>query len=125
MVLDVRFQLSIAVGTPLHPIKEGEGQAPARHPELPCPLKKESRTQEVMHDGENLEEDYGGPVRGCCPYLWGCKSAKSVVKIELMDRYLCGYPDDALITTGKVRDMNQGGRLRPIPNGEVINFLNE
>jgi len=82
-------------------------------------------------DGENLEEDYGGPVRGFCPYLWGYKSAKSVVKIELMDRYISGfweqrgYPDDALITAGKVRDMNRGGRLRPIPNGEVIRFLDE
>jgi DMSO/TMAO reductase YedYZ molybdopterin-dependent catalytic subunit len=82
-------------------------------------------------DGENLEEDYGGPVRGFCPYLWGYKSAKSVVKIELMDQYVSGfweqrgYTDDALITAGKVRDMNQGGRLRPIPNGEVIRFLDE
>jgi DMSO/TMAO reductase YedYZ molybdopterin-dependent catalytic subunit len=82
-------------------------------------------------DGENLEEDYGGPVRGFCPYLWGYKSAKSVVKIELMDRSISGfweqrgYPDDALITAGKVRDMNQGGRLRSIPNGEVIRFLDE
>jgi DMSO/TMAO reductase YedYZ molybdopterin-dependent catalytic subunit len=82
-------------------------------------------------DGEYLEEDYGGPVRGFCPYLWGYKSAKSVVKVELMDRYLSGfweqrgYPDDALIKAGKVRDMNQGGRLRPIPNGEVIRFLDD
>ena len=82
-------------------------------------------------DGEFLDEDYGGPVRGFCPYLWGYKSAKSVVKIELMDRYVSGfweqrgYPDDALITAGKVRDMNQGGRLRFIPNGEVIRFLDE
>jgi DMSO/TMAO reductase YedYZ molybdopterin-dependent catalytic subunit len=82
-------------------------------------------------DEEYLEEDYGGPVRGFCPYLWGYKSAKSVVKIELMDQYVSGfweergYPDDALITAGKVRDMNQGGRLRPIPNGEVIRFLDE
>jgi len=82
-------------------------------------------------DDEYLEEDYGGPVRGFCPYLWGYKSAKSVVKVELMDRYVSGfweqrgYPDDALITAGKVRDMNQGGRLRPIPNGEVIRFLDD
>ncbi len=82
-------------------------------------------------DGELLEEDYGGPVRGFCPYLWGYKSAKSVVKIELMDHYVSGfweqrgYPDEALITAGKVRDMNQGGRLRPIPDGEVIRFLDE
>jgi DMSO/TMAO reductase YedYZ molybdopterin-dependent catalytic subunit len=82
-------------------------------------------------DSEYLEEDYGGPVRGFCPYLWGYKSAKSVVKIELMDHYISGfweqrgYPDDALITAGKVRDMNQGGRLRSIPSGEVIWFLDE
>jgi DMSO/TMAO reductase YedYZ molybdopterin-dependent catalytic subunit len=82
-------------------------------------------------DGECLEEDYGGPVRGFCPYLWGYKSAKSVVNVELMDRYISGfweqrgYPDDALITAGKVRDLNQGGRLRSIPNGEVIRFLDE
>ena len=82
-------------------------------------------------DDEVLEEDYGGPVRGFCPYLWGFKSAKSVVKIELTDRYepgfweQRGYTDEALITAGKVRDMNQGGRLRPIPNGEVIRFLDE
>jgi DMSO/TMAO reductase YedYZ molybdopterin-dependent catalytic subunit len=82
-------------------------------------------------DSEYLEEDYGGPVRGFCPYLWGYKSAKSVVKVELIDHYISGfweqrgYPDDALITAGKVRDMNQGGRLRSIPNGEVIRFLDE
>jgi len=82
-------------------------------------------------DGEYLDEDYGGPVRGFCPYLWGYKSAKSVIKVELMDRYISGfweqrgYPDNALITAGKVRDMNQGGRLRPIPDGEVIQFLDD
>ena len=82
-------------------------------------------------DGELLEEDYGGPVRIFCPYLWGYKSAKSVVKIELMDHYVSGfwekrgYTDDGLITAGKVRDMNEGGRVRPIPDGEVVTFLDE
>jgi len=82
-------------------------------------------------DGESLEEDYGGPVRVFCPYLWGYKSAKSVVKIELMDHYISGfwekrgYTDDGLITAGKVRDMNEGGRVRPIPDGEIISFLDE
>ena len=82
-------------------------------------------------DGEYLEEDYGGPVRVLCPYLWGYKSAKSVVEIELMDHYesgfweRLGYPDDAEIEAGKVRDMNSGGKIRPIPAGEVIHFLDE
>ena len=82
-------------------------------------------------DGESLEEDYGGPIRVFCPYLWGYKSAKSVVKIELMDYYIPGfwekrgYTDDAVIEAGMVRDMNQGGKIRPIPDGEVINFIDE
>jgi methionine sulfoxide reductase catalytic subunit len=82
-------------------------------------------------DGEYLDEDYGGPVRVLCPYLWGYKSAKSVVAVEIMDHYISGfwerlgYPDDAEIEAGKVRDMNSGGRLRPIPAGEVIRFLDE
>ena len=42
-------------------------------------------------DYEYLEEDYGGPVRGSCPYLWGYKSAKSVVKVGCMDRYISGF----------------------------------
>lgn len=98
------------------------------------PLKIALRERTLLayeFDGEYLEEDYGGPVRGFCPYLWGYKSAKSVVRIELMDRYVSGfwemrgYPDEALITAGKVRDMNSGGRVRPIPDGEVIRFLDE
>lgn len=82
-------------------------------------------------DDEYLEEDYGGPVRAFVPYLWGYKSAKSVIKIELMDHYVSGfweqrgYTDDAWIEAGMVRDMNAGGRVRPIPDGEVIKFLDE
>jgi len=92
---------------------------------------KEKTLLAYEFDSEYLDEDYGGPVRGFCPYLWGYKSAKSVVKIELMDSYVSGfweqrgYPDDAFITAGKVRDMNQGGHIRPIPDGEVLSFLDE
>lgn len=81
-------------------------------------------------DEEMLEEDYGGPIRVFCPYLWGYKSAKSVIKVELTTDYVSGfweirgYPDDAEIRAGRVRDMNSG-RTRPIPDGEVIGFLDE
>ncbi|HME46370.1 MAG TPA: molybdopterin-dependent oxidoreductase [Syntrophorhabdales bacterium] len=93
--------------------------------------RKERMLLAYEFDGEYLEEDYGGPVRGFCPYLWGYKSAKSVLKLELMDHYISGfweqrgYPDEAYIEAGKVRDMNEGGRVRPIPAGEVIRFLDE
>jgi len=91
-------------------------------------LKKKSLLA-YEFDGEPLEEDYGGPVRGFIPYLWGYKSAKSVIRVDFMDHYLSGfweqrgYPDEAMITPGMVRDMNEGGRLRRIPEGEVLEFL--
>ena len=95
--------------------------------------RKERMLLAYEFDGEYLEEDYGGPVRGFCPYLWGYKSAKSVLKLELMDHYVPGfweqrgYSDEAHIEAGKVkvRDMNAGGKIRPISAGEVIGFLDE
>ena len=79
-------------------------------------------------DGEPLDADYGGPVRVFCPYLWGYKSAKSVVAVRLVDHSVPGfwevrgYPDDAQIKPGHVLDVNTGRRRR-IPAGEVIEFL--
>ena len=79
-------------------------------------------------DGEPLDADYGGPVRGFCPYLWGYKSAKSVVAVMLVDRSIPGYwevrgyPDAAQIEAGRVHDVNTH-RWRHIPGGEVIEFL--
>lgn len=90
---------------------------------------KERSLLSYQFDDEPLEEDYGGPVRGFIPYLWGYKSAKSVVRVDFMDHYLSGfweqrgYTDDAAITAGMVRDMNDGGRLRRIAGGEVVEFL--
>jgi len=80
-------------------------------------------------DSELLTEDYGGPVRAFVPYLWGYKSAKSVVKIELLDKYIPGfwekrgYTDDAEIEAGPCRDINEGGKLKRIPDGEVTGFV--
>ncbi len=79
-------------------------------------------------DGELLTEDYGGPIRAFIPYLWGYKSAKSIVKIELMGHYvpgyweLRGYTDGAEIEAGPMRDINDGGKMKRIPDGEVIEF---
>lgn len=80
-------------------------------------------------DGEQLNEDFGGPIRAFIPYLWGYKSAKSIVRIELMDYYipgfweLRGYTDSAEIEAGACRDINDGGIIKQIPAGEVIRFL--
>jgi sulfoxide reductase catalytic subunit YedY len=79
-------------------------------------------------DGEPLDADYGGPVRVFCPYLWGYKSAKSVIGVTLEDHStpgyweVRGYPDEAQITAGRVHDVNTH-TWRHIPSGEVIEFL--
>jgi len=79
-------------------------------------------------DGEPLDSTYGGPVRIFCPYLWGYKSAKSVVAISLEDHSIPGYwevrgyPDDAQITARRVLDVNTQ-RWRHILGGEVVEFL--
>jgi len=92
---------------------------------------KEKTLLAYEFDGELLDEDYGGPVRIFCPYLWGYKSAKSVVEVIFSKDYVSGYwenrgyTDEAHITAGGVRDMNSGGKVRPIPDGEVIKFLDE
>jgi len=98
---------------------------------VPLEIARKERTLLAYEfEGEYLEEDYGGPVRVFCPYLWGYKSAKSVIRVELMDHYVSGYweergyPDEAEIEPGKVRDLNSG-RVRPIPAGEVVRFLDE
>lgn len=77
-------------------------------------------------NGVYLSEDYGGPVRVFCPYLWGYKSAKSVVKIELTDYYIHGfwetrgYTDSAEIEAGIIYDINDNRKGKWIDGGEVI-----
>jgi len=79
-------------------------------------------------DGQPLDADYGGPVRIFCPYLWGYKSAKSVVAISLEERSIPGYwevrgyPDGAQIKPRRILDVNSG-KWRRIPGGEVIEFV--
>ncbi|GAB1468111.1 hypothetical protein MASR2M64_08170 [Candidatus Cloacimonadota bacterium] len=80
-------------------------------------------------DKEYLNEDYGGPLRAFIPYLWGYKSAKSVVRMELIDHYipgfweLRGYTDSGEIEAGACRDINDGGKIKQIPGGEVLRFV--
>lgn len=81
-------------------------------------------------DDELLDENYGGPLRAFIPYLWGYKSAKSIVKIELMEHYvpgfweLRGYTDSGQIEAGPCRDINDGGKLKEIAGeDEVTGFI--
>jgi DMSO/TMAO reductase YedYZ molybdopterin-dependent catalytic subunit len=95
------------------------------------PLEVASRERTMLaydFDGEPLDPDYGGPVRIFCPYLWGYKSAKSVVALKLVDHSISGfwetrgYPDSAQIKPRRIYDVNSG-RWRRIPGGEVTEFL--
>lgn len=79
-------------------------------------------------EGDPLSADYGGPVRAFCPYLWGYKSAKSVVAINLVDHSIPGfweergYPNGAEIKPRVVLDVNSG-EYRRIEAGEVRGFV--
>ena len=79
---------------------------------------KEKSLLATSFDGEDLTEDYGGPIRALIPYLWGYKSAKSIVKIQLMDYYipgfweLRGYTDAAELEEGPCRDINDEGVIK-------------
>ncbi|MFO8145540.1 MAG: molybdopterin-dependent oxidoreductase [Candidatus Syntrophosphaera sp.] len=79
-------------------------------------------------DGEFLDEDYGGPVRAFIPYLWGYKSAKSVIKIELMEYYVPGfwekrgYTDSGEVEAGPCRDINAGGEIKQIKGPGEVEF---
>lgn len=97
---------------------------------IPIEIARKERTLLAWeYEGQLLSEDYGGPVRVFCPYLWGYKSAKSVVRIELMSYYVPGfweqrgYTDDAEIEPGPMRDMNDGGKIKRITGGEVKEFV--
>jgi len=95
------------------------------------PLEIATRERTLLayeFEGESLEPDYGGPVRIFCPYLWGYKSAKSVVAVNFLDRSVPGYwetrgyPDQAHIKPRRVLDVNSG-EWRRIPGGEVTEFV--
>lgn len=79
---------------------------------------KEKSLLATSFDGEALSEDYGGPIRALIPYLWGYKSAKSIVRIQLMDYYipgfweLRGYTDAAELEDGPCRDINDEGVVK-------------
>ncbi len=70
----------------------------------------------------DLTEDYGGPIRLLVPYLWGYKSAKSIVNIEFTDRYVSGYwekrgyTDHATFEKTLVRDLNDDSKFKPFPS---------
>lgn len=78
-------------------------------------------------DGEPLEVAYGGPLRMVIPHLYGYKSAKWLIKIELTDHMRGGYWEDrgysrsGIIEPGTTLDINTRIR-RPIKGGEVIDF---
>ncbi len=81
-------------------------------------------------NGHPLTEDYGGPVRVFCPYLWGYKSAKSVVKIEFLKNMpegfweQRGYTNSGKIEAGLMRDVNDNFKVKEIKEGEVTGFEN-
>jgi len=83
---------------------------------------KEKTLLAYRFNGFDLSEDYGGPIRLLVPYLWGYKSAKSIVKIEFSDKYVSGYwekrgyTDHAVFEKTIVRDLNDNGKFKQFPS---------
>ncbi|KAA0257875.1 oxidoreductase [Deferribacter autotrophicus] len=78
-------------------------------------------------DGEEIEFEYGGPVRMIIPNLWGYKSCKWLKKIYFIDEYIVGYwegygyDDRGLIEPTILLDINSKEHKR-IKGGEVLEF---
>lgn len=75
--------------------------------------------------GEELEFEYGGPIRMIIPNLWGYKSCKWLKRIQFMDEYIqgtwesSGYEDRGHIQPCMVEDVNTGRHFK-IGAGEVL-----
>lgn len=76
---------------------------------------------------EEIEFEYGGPVRMVIPNLWGYKSCKWLKKIYFIDEYVRGfwesggYEDSGEIQPCMVQDVNTGKFVK-IKGGEVTEF---
>jgi len=74
---------------------------------------------------EELEFEYGGPIRMVIPNLWGYKSCKWLKRIYFMKEYIkgtwesAGYEDRGEILPCMVEDVNTGKHFK-ISGGEVI-----
>ena len=78
-------------------------------------------------EDEDLEPDYGGPLRLIVPHLYGYKSAKWLARIDFTGMMRGGYWEDkgytrsGVIEPGHTLDLNTKNR-RPIEGGEVLDF---
>lgn len=76
---------------------------------------------------EELEFEYGGPIRMIIPNLWGYKSCKWLKTIYFTDYYIRGtwesggYEDDGAILPCMVEDVNTKTHIK-INGGEVTEF---
>jgi DMSO/TMAO reductase YedYZ molybdopterin-dependent catalytic subunit len=74
---------------------------------------------------EEIEFEYGGPIRMVIPNLWGYKSCKWLKRIHFMDEYIQGtwesngYEDRGEILPCMVDDVNSSKSLK-ISGGEVF-----
>lgn len=98
---------------------------------------KTSLAAELLHNprvlictgvaGEEIEHEYGGPLRMVIPNQWGFKSCKWLKKIYFTDEYVRGfweangYGDDGTILPCMVEDVNTGKHVR-IKGGEITEF---
>lgn len=78
-------------------------------------------------DGELLPDAYGAPLRLMIPFLYGYKSAKAIVRIELAEEELPGtwstigpYSTEGIIRPGFDHPLDLGGSRRIAGRGEIF-----
>jgi DMSO/TMAO reductase YedYZ molybdopterin-dependent catalytic subunit len=79
----------------------------------------------IRANNDQIEFDYGGPIRMVIPNLWGYKSCKWLHKITFTDEYVkgywetYGYEDRGLIKPLRILDINSKKYI-DIGYGEVL-----
>ncbi|MCF8719805.1 molybdopterin-dependent oxidoreductase [Nitrospina gracilis] len=97
---------------------------------LPLDALRHARTLLVTHmNGQPLTDEHGFPLRVICPFKYGYKNPKAILRMEYVDRVTYGtwskigpYSPDGTILPGTDHPLEFGKRPRRIPGGEIFDY---
>lgn len=97
---------------------------------LPLDALRHPRTLMVTHmNGAPLTDEHGFPLRVICPFKYGYKNPKAILRMEYVDRVTYGtwsklgpYSPDGTILPGTDHPLEFGKAPRRIPGGEITQY---